>query len=740
MLNRMSALLLWLVVLLAPAAGFAQSAPAIDAAQAKAMVATLEDPQKRQQLIDQLKLLAAVDPNTIDANTVTDQIGNSVSAFAGALLDQAASRAGTLLSAVRDLPRTSGNVVDMLTDNNRQARWMEQFTDWAVVVGAALACGWTTTLLLTPWRNRVRREGDSTVWQKLLRAVGLALLYAIPVLLVMLAAFAALTWVAPVATARAAALAMINALVAWGLLQALAVAVLMPDAGQHRLLPILDETAQYLLIWIRRLSAVAASGYVLSVTLTATGLPTGLVHLVERIFGVVLALMLGALILQNRKAVQTVLAGRKRQDGDASAPAGVAFLRRRLAGVWHLLALLAVGGLLGSWVFDVSGGIAFVLRGTGLTLVIFILASLAANGTQRGLARGLALSEEMRLRYPHLERRANAYLGIINWVSGGFILALSVLCFLAAWGINSFAWLETGVGQQISSSLITILVVLALAAIVWEVVANAIDRYLAGDGVNARSARARTLLPLVRNVAVVLIVVVTALVVLSEIGINIAPLLAGAGVIGLAVGFGSQALVRDVITGAFVLLEDQIAVGDVVNVGGFSGSVESMSIRTLRLRDFAGNVHTIPFGEVTRVTNMTKQFSFAVFDLGVSYRENVEQVIQLIRATGAELRTDPEQGQHILDNIEVVGLDRFADSAVIIKGRIKTKPGKQWGVSRAFNLLIKKRFDEQGIEIPFPNTTIHFASDQGGENTAAQHRLLGAPKADTLQGQPQTSP
>jgi moderate conductance mechanosensitive channel len=733
MLSRLSALLLLLAALLTAAPVFAQSSatPAVDAAEARAMIATLEDPAKRAALIDQLRLLATAQGTEAESPSASRHLSDSVSAFVGALLDQAASRTAQALSALSDLPKVGNDLWQALIDPARQARWRDQVIDWALVVGAALVCGWMTTLLLTPWRIRVRREQDSTVLQKILRSIALMALYAVPVVTMLIAAFAALTLVEPVATARVAALAMINALVAWGMLQAVTVAVLMPDAGRHRALPIYDETANYLLIWIRRLSATAAAGYVLSITFIAMGMPLGLVHLVERAFGVVIALMLWALILQNRKAVQGVLAGTKRADTATVSPAGVAFLRRRLAGVWHLLAMVAVGGMLASWVFDVSGGIAFVLRGTLLTLLIFIVASIAANLTQRLLARGLALSEDMRQRFPHLERRANAYLGIINWVSGAFILVLSVLCGLAAWGVNSFAWLETGIGQRFSGAVVTILLVLTIAAVVWEVVANAVDRYLLGDHGQPRSARARTLLPLVRNVVMVLLVLLTSLVILSEIGIDIAPLLAGAGVIGLAIGFGSQALVRDVITGAFVLLEDQIAVGDVVSVGGYAGAVEGMSIRTLRLRDFSGHVHTIPFGEVTQVTNMTKHFSFFVFDLGVAYRENVELVIASIRAVGAELRQDPEHASSILEDIEVAGLDKFADSAVIIKGRIKVRAGKQWGVGRAFNQLIKKRFDEQGIEIPFPHTTLYFGADRNGAAPPAHIEMLAS---NTVQG------
>jgi small conductance mechanosensitive channel len=199
----------------------------------------------------------------------------------------------------------------------------------------------------------------------------------------------------------------------------------------------------------------------------------------------------------------------------------------------------------------------------------------------------------------------------------------------------------------------------------------------------------------------------------------------------LAVGFGSQKLVQDVITGAFILFEDAISVGDVVRVAGQSGVVEAISIRSIRLRDVSGNVHTIPFSTVDTVTNMTKEFSYYVLEVGVAYREDTDQVIEVLRAILDDMRQDPDLGEFITAPLDVLGVDKFADSAVIIKARIKTLPIKQWGVGREFNRRMKKRFDELGIEIPFPHSTVYFGVDKTGtappvrvamEGTAAAHR------------------
>jgi small conductance mechanosensitive channel len=207
---------------------------------------------------------------------------------------------------------------------------------------------------------------------------------------------------------------------------------------------------------------------------------------------------------------------------------------------------------------------------------------------------------------------------------------------------------------------------------------------------------------------------------LSELGINIAPLLAGAGVVGLAVGFGAQTLVRDIITGLFILIEDTISVGDYVTLAGHGGTVEALSIRSIRMRDPSGTVHTIPFSDVTTVINYTREFAFAVLEIGVAYKEDVDRVTQVIEEVGQELRQDPDQQVHILEDLQVQGLDRFDDSAVVIKARIKTAPGMQWAIRRAFNRLLKRRFDAEGIEIPFPQRTVWFAEEAGDEAARLQ--------------------
>lgn len=241
--------------------------------------------------------------------------------------------------------------------------------------------------------------------------------------------------------------------------------------------------------------------------------------------------------------------------------------------------------------------------------------------------------------------------------------------------------------------------------------------------------RIETLGSVVQHILTVLILLVSAMMLLGELGIEIGPVLAAAGIVGLAVGFGAQNLVQDVISGFFILLEDQIRVGDVVQVAGLGGLVERVNLRMTVVRDLSGNVHFIRNGKIDTVTNMTKEFSRYVFDIGVAYRENVDEVIEVIKSVDEDLRNDPEFGIDILEPIEILGLNEFADSAVVIRARTKTKPIQQWRIGREFNRRLKIKFDELGIEIPFPHRTIYMGQDREGQspplNVAVQEKRKG---------------
>lgn len=218
--------------------------------------------------------------------------------------------------------------------------------------------------------------------------------------------------------------------------------------------------------------------------------------------------------------------------------------------------------------------------------------------------------------------------------------------------------------------------------------------------------RVRTLSRVARYILTVVTSLVSALLILGELGISVAPILGAAGVIGIAVGFGAQSLVKDYFTGFFLLLENQIRLGDVVDVGGKSGLVEEITLRYLRLRDYSGNVHYIPNGTISVVTNMSLGHAFAVIDVGVAYGEQIDRVIEVMRQVGVELRAVPHFAANILEELEIAGVEQWADSAVMIRCRFKVAPLQQWAVRREYLQRLKAAFDREGIEIPFPHVKL----------------------------------
>ncbi|HQN13130.1 MAG TPA: mechanosensitive ion channel family protein [Quisquiliibacterium sp.] len=222
--------------------------------------------------------------------------------------------------------------------------------------------------------------------------------------------------------------------------------------------------------------------------------------------------------------------------------------------------------------------------------------------------------------------------------------------------------------------------------------------------------RAETLGRVFRYLVAVVVSLVAGMLVLSELGVSVAPILGAAGVAGLAVGFGAQSLVKDFFTGFFLLLENQIRQGDVVRLGNHAGLVEEITLRYVQLRDYDGNVHFVPNGQISTVVNMSRGFAQAVVDVGVGYGEDLDQVMDVMRETGAALRADVAFADRILGDLEIAGVERWADSAVMLRARFRTLPLEQWTVRREFLLRLKRAFDAHGIEIPFPQLRVHAAA------------------------------
>ncbi len=283
------------------------------------------------------------------------------------------------------------------------------------------------------------------------------------------------------------------------------------------------------------------------------------------------------------------------------------------------------------------------------------------------------------------------------------IVAGAGFLILEVWGLAPLQWLDGPGGR--ATLRVGLLTLLGVAAV--EICGRLIDRLFRGLEHHSqdprRAAQFHTLSPIVRGLANGLLLILIGLTVLSELGVKIGPLLAGAGVVGVALGFGAQTLVKDFITGLFLIVEDIVSVGDTVRIGGFGGKVETMTLRTIRLRDIDGTLHVFPYSEAQIIHNQTKSISFAVFTPQVSYVSDIERAIAIMREVGEALQKEAPFGEMILEALEVFGVDQFTDVGVVVKARMKTRPGDQWRVGREYQRRLKLAFDAEGIEIGHPN-------------------------------------
>jgi small-conductance mechanosensitive channel len=357
----------------------------------------------------------------------------------------------------------------------------------------------------------------------------------------------------------------------------------------------------------------------------------------------------------------------------------------------------------------------------GLRIAVIVVVTLILLKIAGIISRKVSKVVGRRMTDPEYAKLAETVGGVLRWVLCTAILAVALFFVLNEVGVNvtpvlnvAWFWFLTH-GIRMGLIVVFTAALLKVVAILTGRLGKLLSRKEAGI---EYEKRAGTLSGVVHWVLRVVILAVATIMVLTELGVAIAPILTAAGVVGLAVGFGAQNLVADFITGFFMLLEDQVRVGDVVQIGDKGGLVEKVTLRMVILRDLAGSVHFIRNGKIDVVTNMTKDYSNYVFDIGVAYREDVDEVIRVLKGIDEEMRQDADFKSDILAPLEVMGLDSFGDSAIVIKARTKTKPIQQWRIGREFNRRIKKKFDEVGIEIPFPHQTIYFGKDKKGQSPA----------------------
>ncbi len=700
----------------------------------------LEDPQQLETLKQELRILLRA------SEKFSEEAGAESKGFAGQLLMAMSDYMQHINHVLADVGQIMLQVPDLAKDIAGQARNPEILGNWGEIGGKVilvLLAGFLVQLLVFRLLARVRRSlEDRDTYSKGLRIClmfGNTLLELIPIAAFAAAAYGLLPLLQPRPGTQVVALTLINANVLVRVILAFTRLLLMPGVPSLSLFRLDSESVQYLYIWVRRGVRISVYGYFFIEAVLILGTPASLHFLLLKMLGLIIALMVIILVLQNRTNVAEWLRGGDQQteapdpqtesditDVHCQEARTVPALRRRFADFWHIAALLFTLGIFGTWALEIEGGVYFVARALILTIMVVVLTAFLFRISQQSLDQLFKISDELKKNYPNLEARANRYLPLLRHTVKGVLYIIAAFSILQAWGIGTFSWILSPQGGTVISKLLVITLIIGGTFLFWELVSLKIEAYMTREreGVTGRTANKRilTLLPLINNVIRIALVLVAGMSVLSHIGINIAPLLAGAGVVGLAVGFGAQTLVRDVITGAFILMEDSISVGDWVEAGGYAGTVEHLTIRTLTLRDLTGAVFVIPFGEVTTVKNSNRDYGYALVDAGVAYREDYGEVVQALQDVATELQQDDTWGPDIIGELELFGLNNLGDSAVEVRVRLKTRPMRHFAIRRAFLERMKRVFDERGIEIPFPHQTLWFGEDKQG--AAPPMRLL----------------
>lgn len=500
-------------------------------------------------------------------------------------------------------------------------------------------------------------------------------------------------------------------------------AVLSPRFSALRFAPMSDETAAYWYFWSSRLVSLLGYGLLLAVPVINAAVSFAVGQSAALLIVLTAFLIALLIVLQNRAEVAEALRARHLRNPDDSVGKIQAFL----AGFWHWLAIAYLAALFVVWLVRPADALSFMLLATLRSAIAVVLGIAAMALISRAIMGGMRLPEDLRRKLPLLEYRLNAFVPTILKVVRVLIALVVLLSIAQTWQVMDAAgWVASEFGRDLLGKLVSAALIVLIAMAIWLAVSSFIEYRLNPVVGSIPTARERTLLALFRNAFTIALIIIASMLTLSEIGVNIAPLLAGAGVLGLAIGFGAQKLVQDIITGAFIQFENAMNEGDVVTAGGTTGVVEKLTIRSVGLRDVSGTYHLIPFSSVDMVSNFMKGFAYHVAEVGVAYRENVSEVKELMQKA-FEILQAGDLGDELLEPLDIQGVSALGDSAVVVRGRIKTKPGMQWAVGRAYNEIIKEVLDEAGVEIPFPHMTVYMGQDKDG--SAPPLNLRRAPKA-----------
>jgi len=481
--------------------------------------------------------------------------------------------------------------------------------------------------------------------------------------------------------------------------------VVQPKYPSLRLVHVGDLGATYAVNWVRRIFAIAAFGYAGSQIGQLFGLPDDAKQAFLKAVALVFHVCLIIVVLQCRASIAARIRSNRPKPNVGTR------IRNRLAAMWHLIAIFYIAALWLVWAAEVRNGYLRIWHLFLVTAGIALIARLINVVLMGGLDRLFHVGTDSHGHAAVFEKRTDRYYPLLRRAVSAILILLTGLVLLQAWGVNTVLWFRhNALGGKLASASLTILVAAAAAFAVWEAVNASMDNHLAHltkQSQYVKSARLRTLLPILRTVLFACLLTIFALTSLSEIGVNIAPLLAGAGILGVAIGFGSQKLVQDFITGIFLLLENAMQVGDWVTVAGLSGSVENLSIRTMRLRAGDGSVHIIPFSSVSTVTNVNRGIGNAAVTVSIPLDEDSDRVSEVLSDIARKMRGESRFADMMRSDFQLWGVDKVDSGIVTIVGQIVCTDAGRWAVQREFNRRMTIRFKELGLRLATPVQTVY---------------------------------
>ncbi|MFI8415567.1 mechanosensitive channel protein [Serratia sp. NPDC078593] len=704
-------LLVLIVLLIAPQPGFS-AAPTAEHTQQQssaALIKLLEDDNARAELITQLKQSSGETtpaPTKDDAPASPATLSDSLSGLAQDSLNTLNQKLSGLQKVIDSGPKHPFN----------STTFFRALGYFLLTVAFTFAIFHLIRRLVSPlyqligsWGHPIRLQRRP--WYQLPMAILCAFVIDLLVLGLALAAghlFAQYVNASSSVIARQQTL-FLSAFAVIEFFKAVLRLIFAPNFAYLRPFPFSDASAHY---WNQRLawlSGLIGYGLMVVVPVIATQISYPAAAVANLLIMLTLTGYALMLIMINRKPIQ--------QQINLLAERSMAFFSVILHGlghVWHLLAMAYFLVLLVLSQFELGNSLSFMMSATVKSLLVVGIGALLSGMLTRWIFRRITLPADVNRRYPMLERRINAYIPNGLKILRIMVVLTATLFLLDAWHlINLYQWANSEGGARIISGLVHILLILAVAVVSWTIMASIIEHRLTLELSNGMrsSARERTLLALFRNVLAIVISTITVMIVLSQVGINIAPLLAGAGALGLAISFGAQTLVKDVITGVFIQFENGMNTGEYVTVCGITGTVERMTIRSIGLRDDYGVYHIVPFSSITTLANYAREFGVYRANYTVSREEDIDRVNEVLHQAVKALQQD-EQVKHFLIGEPVFnGVVALGDRSFTTRITVRTQALKQWVVQYALDRLVKMHFDRAGITMPQQAVQLSYAPD-----------------------------